>query len=228
MISIIVPAYNESETLAQWLTKLFASVQPEECIIVDASEAEAYEKISAQLSTQLGSSVQLIAAEEKGRARQMNQGALVSRGSILLFLHADTLLPETALVTVQAAVKAGWHWGWFKVSFDNRRWPYRMIAAMMNWRTSMTGVATGDQAMFMTRAAFDLVGGFDKVNLMEDVMMSKKLKTIGLPVRLDTPVRTAARRWEKKGVIRTVCLMWALRLALFLGVPTQHLAKWYR
>jgi len=113
------------------------------------------------------------------------------------------------------------------VCFDNTAWPYKVIASMMNWRSRKHEIVTGDQAMFMTRAAFDLVGGFDEIDLMEDIAMSKKLKVLGAPLSLDMEVQTAARRWEKKGVIRTIFLMWWLRFAYWLGVSPARLAKWY-
>ncbi len=229
MISIVIPAYNEGEAIVNRLQKLFLRHAVAQCVVVDASETEVFDTIRGKVFTAFpNQSLNYIAAYTKGRGAQMNAGTASSDGNILLFLHADTRLPEGALMQISRGVKAGWHWGRFDVRFDQAGWPYKLIASMMNWRSRKTGIATGDQAMFMTRAAFDLVGGFDDIELMEDIAMSKKLKTIGSPLCLDLKVKTAARRWQQKGVFRTVLLMWWLRLAYWLGVSPTTLARWYR
>ncbi len=229
MISIVIPVLNEGEAIIARLQSLFQRHAVDQCIVVDASEVEAFEDIRGKVfATFPDQKLNYIAANTKGRGAQMNVGAASSDGSILLFLHADTRLPKGALKQIHRGVKAGWHWGRFDVLFDQGSWPFRMIASMMNWRSRKTGIATGDQAMFMTRAAFDLVGGFEEIDLMEDIAMSKNLKTIGAPLCLDMTVRTAARRWQQKGVFRTVLLMWCLRLAYWLGVSPTRLARWYR
>lgn len=229
MISIVIPAYNEGEAIINRLQTLFLRHAVAQCVVVDASETEIFEairdKVFAAFSDQR---LNYIAANTIGRGAQMNVGAASSNGSILLFLHADTRLPKDALKQIQRGMKAGWHWGRFDVRFDQAGCSIKTIALMMNRRSRKTGIATGDQAMFMTRAAFDLVGGFDEIDLMEDVAMSKKLKTIGAPLCLDLEVTTAARRWQQKGVFRTVLLMWWLRLAYWLGVSPTRLAQWYR
>ncbi len=229
MISIIIPAYNEGEVIVGQLKDLFEVNKADQCVVVDASGKEAFEAIRDEASGVIsGERLRYIAADTKGRGAQMNTGAANSEGSVLLFLHADTQLPDGALQQIQEGINAGWHWGHFDVRFDQPAWPFNMIASMMNWRSRKTGIATGDQAMFVTRAAFDLVGGFDEFDLMEDIAMSKKLKTIGAPLCLDMTVQTAARRWQEKGVFRTVLLMWWLRLAYWLGVSPARLAQWYR
>jgi rSAM/selenodomain-associated transferase 2 len=229
LISIIIPAYNEGEAIVGQLKSLFEVNKVDQCVVVDASDKGAFEVIRDQVSgISFGGTLSYIAAETKGRGAQMNIGAANSEGSTLLFLHADTQLPAGALQQIREGINAGWHWGHFDVCFDQPAWPFNMIASMMNWRSRKTGITTGDQAMFVTRAAYDLVGGFDEIDLMEDIAMSKKLKTIGVPLCLDMTVQTASRRWQEKGVFRTVLLMWWLRLAYWLGVSPARLAQWYR
>ena len=229
MISIVIPAYNEGVVIVDQLKGLFEVNKVDQCVVVDASDKEAFKAILNEVSGVIpGENLSYIAAETKGRGAQMNMGAANSEGSIVLFLHADTQLPGGALQQIQKGINAGWHWGRFDVQFDQPAWPFNMVASMMNWRSRKTGITTGDQAMFVTRAAFDLVGGFDEIDLMEDIAMSKKLKTIGAPLCLDMTVQTAARRWQEKGVFRTVLLMWWLRLAYWLGVSPARLAQWYR
>lgn len=229
MISIIVPVYHEADILPDWLHKLFEAHAVGECVVIDASEAEALASTRKRLSDKIPiSRLHYITARNKGRAAQMNQGAELSEGSILLFLHADTYLPEGALSQIQAAIGSGAHWGRFDVGFDHPGRVYRMIAAMMNWRSRRTGIATGDQAIFISRGAFDLVGAYDDIALMEDIAISRKLKTIGPPVCLESKVQTAARRWEEKGVLKTMALMWWLRFAYWAGISPERLAGWYR
>jgi len=229
MISIVIPAYNEGEAILDQLQELFDGHRVEQCVVVDASETQSFESVREKIFSAFPEkALNYIAANIKGRGAQMNTGAANSEGSILLFLHADTQLPEGALAQIQQGVGKGWHWGRFDVRFDNTGWPYRMIASTMNWRSRTNRIATGDQAMFMTRAAFDLVNGYDEIALMEDIEMSKKLKTIGPPLCHEAKVQTAARRWENKGMIRTILLMWWLRLAYSLGVSPERLASWYR
>lgn len=229
MISVIIPAYYEAETLLDCLSDLFEKQPVGECWVIDASETAEFEAIEAQLQQTIGQLyLTYIPAEKKGRACQMNQGANLSSGAILLFLHADTRLPENAFSEIQSVIDSGAHWGRFDVRFDQISPAYRIIAGMMNWRSRKTGIATGDQALFMTRGAFDLVGGYDDIPLMEDIAICKKLKTIGPPVCLESQLVTSARRWENKGIFKTIVLMWWLRFAYWIGVSPQRLSRWYR
>jgi rSAM/selenodomain-associated transferase 2 len=167
-------------------------------------------------------------ASRRGRARQMNAGARAARGDVFLFLHADTLLPDGALAAVEAAVAdPGVVGGRFDVSFDNPRPVFRMIAWFMNLRSRWSGISTGDQTIFVRGPAFEDLGGYPEMPLMEDVELCRLLKRRGrlLPLRL--AVRTSARKWEREGAVRTILLMWALRFLYMIGVPPVLLHRWY-
>ena len=165
----------------------------------------------------------------RGRALQMNAGARQATGEVLLFLHADTRLPPTADSLIEQALAAGPQvCGRFDVRIDDRAKLLRVIEACMNLRSRWTGIATGDQAMFMTRAAFDAVGGFPAQALMEDIEMSKRLLRLSRPVCLRARVVTSGRRWESRGVWRTLLLMWRLRFAYWRGAAPDQLAELYR
>jgi len=155
----------------------------------------------------------------RGRAVQMNAGARQAGGDVLVFLHADTRLPPNADELVQ-----GFLWGRFDVQIDGRHPLLPVVAWSMNLRSRLTGIATGDQAIFVRRDAFP---GFPEVPLMEDVAFSKAMKRVARPVCLRAKVITSGRRWESRGVVRTIVLMWQLRLLFFLGISTQKLARWY-
>ena len=176
----------------------------------------------------LAGGAQLVNAP-RGRALQMNAGAAQASGEVLLFLHADTVLPDSADGLVAEALASGPRvWGRFDVSITGRLRMLRLIAALMNLRSRLTGIATGDQAMFMTRAAFVTVGGFPVQPLMEDIEISKRLLRLSRPACLRAKVQTSGRRWESRGVWRTVLLMWRLRFAYWRGASPQRLAELYR
>ena len=164
----------------------------------------------------------------RGRAAQLNAGARQAAGDVLLFLHADTTLPPHADRLIRQALADGRHvWGRFDVSIAGRPAMLRVVAACMNARSRLSGIATGDQAMFMTRAAFDAVGGFPAQPLMEDIEMSKRLRRLSRPACLRQRVTTSGRRWEARGVWSTIVLMWRLRWAYWRGVAPQALARRY-
>ena len=223
-LSIVVPALNESAGIVAALAALAPlRRRGAEVIVVDGGSADATAPLAAPLADR-------VLAAPRGRARQMNAGAAVARGRVLLFLHADTRLPEEADRLVCAAVDAlgsGRHWGRFDVRIDGRsRW-LPLVAAAMNLRSRLTGIATGDQAIFVARAAFEAAGGFADIPLMEDIDFSRRLRRLARPACLRAKAVTSGRRWERHGVLRTVLLMWALRLRYFFGAPPDKLARLY-
>ncbi len=158
----------------------------------------------------------------------MNVGAAAARGDVLLFLHADTRLPEGAAEILIAALSASARvWGRFDVRLSGAAWPLRIVERSMNWRSCLTGMATGDQGIFVRRSAFEAVGGYPAIPLMEDLELARRLKRLSRPICLRRPVITSSRRWEERGILRTVLLMWSLRLLWFLGVSPQRLVRLY-
>lgn len=170
----------------------------------------------------------VVLSSSRGRAEQMNQGARVAKGNVLLFLHADTRLPSSAMEDILAALKdpmcVG---GRFDVRLDRRGWIFTLIGALINMRSRLTSVATGDQAIFVRRKIFEEVGGFPEIPLMEDIAFSRALKIKGRMACLRSQVVTSARRWEKEGVWRTILKMWALRLLFLAGISPFHLKRFY-
>lgn len=222
-ISIIVPMLDEAAGLPVALAALRAERDAGcELILVDGGSSDA----SVAIASAAG--VPPIIGP-RGRARQMNAGAADSRAPVLLFLHADTRLPAGAAGLIEKALASGRHrWGRFDVRIDGRPRMLRVIARMMNLRSRLTGIATGDQAIFVTRTAFTAVGGFPDQPLMEDIELSRRLLALSRPACIRTPVITSGRRWEQRGLWRTVALMWRLRWAYWRGVPAAELAAHYR
>lgn len=169
----------------------------------------------------------------RGRATQQNAGAQIARGDTLIFLHIDTQLPHDVDTLVSAALaRHRIAWGRFDVTLNSHeQQPHpmlRLIATLMNFRSRMTGIATGDQCIFVRKSTFDAIGGFPQILLMEDIALSKALKKISSPACLRERVITSARRWQKHGIWRTIALMWWLRFAYWIGVSPARLALWYR
>jgi rSAM/selenodomain-associated transferase 2 len=164
----------------------------------------------------------------RGRAIQMNAGARQTDADILLFLHADTQLPVNAIEAVTRTINEGHYWGRFNVRLADGHFLFRIIERLMNLRSCITGVATGDQAVFVRRELFETVGGYPRQPLMEDIELSKRLRGLGWPACLRQKVIISSRRWRKFGIVRIVLLMWRLRLAYFLGVSAERLAEQYR
>jgi len=163
-----------------------------------------------------------------GRSQQMNLGAAGAKGDILLFLHADTELPSAADERICEALSAqGRRWGWFDVKLSKPRAAFRVVAAMMNLRSRLTSVATGDQALFVERGLFQELGGFPQLPLMEDIAISKLLRRLGRPARPTGLATTSSRRWEENGLVSTILLMWRLRFLYFIGVKPQRLREMY-
>ena len=189
--------------------------------MVDGGSCDETMALARPLSDQVISS-------ECGRARQMNRGAALASGDILLFLHADTQLPENGLLLIQSALSAKKTWGRFDVRLSGQHPLFRVIEKMMNWRSSFSGISTGDQAIFVLRDQFERIGGFPEQLLMEDVELSRRLKKIVPPFCIRTPLTTSSRRWEQRGIFTTILLMWRLRFLYWLGVDARKLAKMYR
>jgi rSAM/selenodomain-associated transferase 2 len=221
-LSIIIPVVNEAGQLKAGLQALQPLRNACQLLLVDGDSDDDSAKIAEPLVDQ-------VLQSPRGRARQMNCGAAQAQAEILLFLHADTQLPNDALPRILQAVSKGYQWGRFDVSFDSQQSIFRLIAFIMNWRSRLTGIATGDQAMFMTRQAFKTVGGFPEIALMEDIAISAQLKKQGKPCCLKARVVTSARRWQQQGIIKTILLMWRLRLSYFLGAdPDTLVNRYYR
>lgn len=222
-LSIVVPVLNEAAGIRATLDALRPlRGRGIEVIVVDGGSTDGTQAACA-------GRVDDVITAPRGRAAQMNAGAAAARGSVLLFLHADTLLPADADERVLDGLRAsGRRWGRFDVVIDGRsRW-LRMVSWSMNRRSRLSGIATGDQAIFVTREAFEAAGGFPEQPLMEDIELSARLRRRGRPLSLRDRVHTSGRRWEQRGVWRTIVLMWRLRLLYRLGVSPERLARAYR
>lgn len=221
-LSIVVPTWNEAATIAETLAALSPLREAGvEVLVVDGGSDDG----TAARCTEQGCRV---LPAPRGRARQLNAGAAASRGEVLLFLHADTRLPADAVASIEVALAGGAPWGRFDVDIAGRSRMLPVIAALMNLRSRWTGIATGDQAIFVRRALFESVGGFPDQPLMEDIELSSRLRRRHRPACLRARVVTSGRRWERHGVWRTIVLMWSLRLRYWLGTPADALARAYR
>lgn len=222
-LSIIIPTLNEEEAIVEMLKRL-QSLRREghELIVVDGGSSDQ----TLQLSEPL---VDHAIQSHPGRARQMNRGAALASNETLLFLHADTRLPDDATQQIDAALNRTMKvWGRFDVRLSGERFIFRIIERMINLRSCLTGVATGDQAIFVRRGIFELFGGYAEIPLMEDVELTKSLRTISRPCCIDSPVVTSSRRWEEHGIVKTIWLMWRLRFLYFVGADPTRLAVSYR
>jgi rSAM/selenodomain-associated transferase 2 len=220
-LSIIMPVLDEAAEIEAALAALAPfRARGVEVIVVDGGSGDDTLALARPLADRV-----VMAAH--GRAAPLNAGATVAKGDVLLFLHADTQLPDGAdRLVLDALTRSGRAWGRFDVRIDGGC-VFALISAFMNTRSRLTGIATGDQAMFVSRAAFDSVGGFPPIALMEDVALSAKLKRVGRPLCLAARVTTSGRRWHRQGVLRTILLMWKLRLAYFFGADPVRLARAY-
>lgn len=219
-ISVIVPVLNEEKSLAATLQAL-APLQPDETIVVDGGSQDRTREIAADFR------VKLITAE-RGRARQMNVGARQASGEVLLFLHADTRLPRSAFSDI-AAVLADPRClgGRFDVALDGHHWMLPVVARLISYRSRVSKVGTGDQALFVRRETFQRMGGFAEIPLMEDIAFSRALKRLGKVACLRSRVVTSARRWETDGLWRTIFTMWTLKLLYLAGVSPVRLKQFY-
>jgi len=221
-ISVIIPALNEAALIAQVLQALAPSRQRGvEVIVVDGGSSDGTPALAAPLADQ-------VLHATKGRARQMNAGARAAQGAVLWFLHADTMPPSDADGLILAALaQEGRAWGFFDVRLSGSGAMLRMVAYLMNRRSRLAGIATGDQGIFVRREVFERVGGFPEIPLMEDIALSRALKRHSRPAHVAQGLVTSSRRWERRGVWRTIFLMWRLRAAYYFGADPRKLAELY-
>ncbi len=222
MLSIIIPCLNESGDIVAALEAL-APLRARGCevIVIDGGSSDH----TADLARSHADQVLVV---QPGRARQMNAGADAASGEILFFLHADSRLPENADALIINGLSRSRHsWGRFNVRITGSHPLLRVIAWLMNWRSRLSGIATGDQGLFVTRSLFEAAGRFPEIALMEDIALSRQLKIYGAPLCITHKLTTSGRRWEKHGVWRTMLLMWRLRLAYWLGADPDKLALRY-
>lgn len=229
-VGVVIPALNEASTIAGTLRHT-AGLGFDEIIVIDGGshdQTQALVEAVRDDPTHAARSVIQLLSTSRGRAKQLNAGAKACRSDVLLFLHADTRLPDNARDAIERALAdpdvGG---GRFNVHFDSPSpWGF-VISAFMNFRSRLTRIATGDQALFVRRQLFERLGGFADIPLMEDVDFSARLKRAGPTAALSESVTTSFRRWQQHGPLRTILLMWALRFLYWIGVSPSRLAQFY-
>jgi len=220
-LSIIIPVLNEAHSIESSLLRLQTlRAKGVEIIVVDGGSTDA----SLEIAQRYADKVQL---SGKGRAHQMNRGAQHASGEVLLFLHADTELPNELGDLAAMLETRNLVWGRFDVRLSGPQFAFRVIEFMMNQRSRFTGIATGDQGLFISRKVFNDLGGYKEMPLMEDIELCQRLMKISAPLCLKHRVITSSRKWEREGILNVVLLMWRLRLGYFFGVPVEKLAKHY-
>ena len=219
-ISVIVPVLNEEKSIAATLQAL-AHLQPHETIVVDGGSQDRTAEIASDLGVK-------VIPSERGRGRQMNRGARQASGDVLLFLHADTRLPPTAFSDIAGAMGDPRHIGGrFDVELDGKHWMLPLVGRLISYRSRLSKVGSGDQALFVRREVFHRMGGFADIPLMEDIAFCRRLKGLGEVACLRSRVVTSARRWEADGVWRTIFRMWTLKLLYLTGVSPARLKQFY-
>jgi len=220
-LTIIVPVLNESDALASFLQHLQPFRESDhQLIVVDGKSSDQSLAIAEPLCD-------LVLESAPGRARQMNAGVAHAEGDWLLFLHADTWLPQPFFEWSEEIAQSSRSWGRFNVSLSGNQPIFRVIETCINWRSALTGIATGDQALFVRRELFETMDGFVDEPLMEDIEFCCRLRRTSAPLCLKQQVKTSSRRWESRGVFRTILLMWELRLRYFFGAKPAELAQRY-
>ena len=221
-VSIIIPVLNEQKAIQKLLPSLaWARREGHEIIIVDggshddtAQSAEAYSDF--------------VIFSPRSRSIQMNMGASAATGDIFLFLHVDTVLPHDSFHELLSVLQRKSHvWGRFNVRLSGKHFLLRIVEFMMNARSRLTGIATGDQAIFVSKELFQSIGGFRNIAIMEDIEISRRLRKVFRPICLSQTVLTSSRRWEQSGILRTIILMWRLRISYWLGADPENLVKQY-
>lgn len=220
MISVIIPCLNEALNLPRLLAALKAGGDTLELIVVDGGSSDASVALAQRLADRV------IVGQATGRAAQMNAGAAEARGEMLWFVHADTQF-AAPLEQYLAAIKCAPAWGFCGVRLSGQQWYFRLIAQMMRLRSRWQGIATGDQGIFVRRELFQQCGGYEAIALMEDIALCRKLKKQARPTPIAHCLITSSRQWEQHGVLKTVLLMWYLRLLYFMGVSPRYLARRY-
>lgn len=221
LVSIIIPVLNEEKTIVKLLQQLQEiRQQGNEVIVVDGGSCDKTISVAKNFSDK-------VIQSNAGRALQMNSGASVAAHDALWFLHADTLIPDTAMKNIQQVLNES-DWGRFDVRLSGSNLLFRIIERLINIRSCLTGIATGDQAIIVKKDIFDEVGGYPAIPLMEDVELSHKLRKISKPTCIKNPLITSSRRWEKNGILSTVLLMWRLRFLYWFGVSAEKLASQYK
>ncbi|MEE9425364.1 MAG: TIGR04283 family arsenosugar biosynthesis glycosyltransferase [Methylococcales bacterium] len=221
LLSIIIPTWNEDSCIDATLTLLQPIRQWSEIIVVDAGSKDSTQDIARPLAD-------LVITSKKGRAVQMNAGVNCANGEYLLFLHADTQMPlatQSALFTVLKKTPV---WGRFDIALSEQTIILQIVATSMNWRSRLTGIATGDQGIFVQQPQFTAIGQFPNIALMEDIAISRKLRKVSRPTCITQPLITSSRRWESAGSMATIMLMWRLRLQYFFGTDPEKLAHIYQ
>ena len=224
-----MPVLNEATQVEAGLQALYRYDMLNEVIIVDGGSDDTTGDVVRRFIGQKSQakSIFRFMVAPRSRALQMNAGAWKAKGDVLLFLHADTRLPDSAIDSVRGAIRHGASWGRFDMCLDDDAVIFRVIEGCMNMRSALTGIATGDQAIFVRRDVFRMLGGYASMALMEDVEFCKRLKWAGPPALIRKQVRASTRRWRQHGIIRTVMLMWFLRLLYWLGVAPKTVARFY-
>ncbi|MGZ9076670.1 MAG: TIGR04283 family arsenosugar biosynthesis glycosyltransferase [Burkholderiaceae bacterium] len=225
-LAVVVPAFNEGGAIEATLDRMQAlRKRGTLVIVVDGGSDDATAALAKPLADR-------VLPSSRGRAQQMNVGARAAidgGADVLLFAHADSVLPESVDRLIETALRtSGRVWGRFDVRIDAEEHMLKVISTMMNWRSRLTGICTGDQAIFVTRQAFEQLAGFAPIALMEDIEFSKRAKALSRPAAIRACVVTSGRRWQRHGIGRTIVLMWRFRVAYFFGADPQRLAQRYR
>ena len=221
-LSVVMPVFDEAAGIGATLRALTPlRARGHEVIVVDGGSADATVALAS-------AGADRVIQGPRGRARQMNAGAAVAQGDVLLFLHADTVLPDAADGAIHQAMEQGARWGRFDVRISGGKALFPLIASLMNLRSRLSGIATGDQALFVQRTLFTQLGGYADQPLMEDIELSRRLRALSPPACLRLRVQTSGRRWQQRGVWRTVWLMWRLRWRYWRGASPEALARAYR
>ncbi|MCH8014868.1 MAG: TIGR04283 family arsenosugar biosynthesis glycosyltransferase [Candidatus Dadabacteria bacterium] len=220
----MIPTYNESAIIGSTLTKLNEiTTSQDEIIVVDGSSEDNTREIAREFPNVI------LIISRRGRASQMNAGAKIAKGEYLLFLHADVQIDEICLSMLKNRICGNEiQWGWFALTLDSPRFIYRVIEMGANLRNRFTGIPLGDHGIFVKKDMFDIIGGFPEIPIMEDLEFVKKMNIVTNGIEIKSPVKISVRRFEHSGIIRTLSIMWVLKILYYFGVSPERLAKYYR